>query len=48
MQCLCVRVCARVCVLHEIHVTHYNGEQERILLLNSAKRQRQKQIYTEQ
>jgi hypothetical protein len=42
MQCVCVCVCA---CGHEINATHYNGEQERILLLNSAKRQRQ--TYTE-
>jgi hypothetical protein len=45
---VCVCVCVCVCVyVHEIHATHYNGEQERILLLNSVQRQRQKQTYTE-
>jgi hypothetical protein len=43
-----VRARARVCLyFYEIHVTHYNGEQEKNLLLNSVKRQRQKQTYTE-
>jgi hypothetical protein len=33
--------------VHKIHAKHFNGEQQRILLLNSAKRQRQKQNRTD-